>query len=70
MAVEILRTNNRDREESVCAHLASRFPSPSPPHSLTLAVAAHLASHLLASVVTASSRVRPSEGQSGRERYD
>ncbi|GMY22418.1 hypothetical protein FCV25MIE_17659, partial [Fagus crenata] len=31
------------KREGVYAHLASRFPLPSPPHSLTLVVAAQLA---------------------------
>uniref|UniRef100_A0A2N9ED11 Uncharacterized protein n=1 Tax=Fagus sylvatica TaxID=28930 RepID=A0A2N9ED11_FAGSY len=47
------------KREGVCAHLASRFPLPSPPHSLTFVVAAQLASprlrlHRLASVFIAS----------------
>uniref|UniRef100_A0A2N9FT47 Uncharacterized protein n=1 Tax=Fagus sylvatica TaxID=28930 RepID=A0A2N9FT47_FAGSY len=35
------------KREGVCAHLASRFPLPSPPHSLTFVVAAQLTSPLL-----------------------
>jgi hypothetical protein len=64
MAAEILRMNSGDREERerVYAHLASQFPLPSPPHSLTLVVAAHLASPRLPSVVIASSRVSRVKG--------
>jgi hypothetical protein len=59
------------KREGVCAHLASRFPLPSPPHSLTFVVAAQLASprlrlHRLASVVTASPPSSPTRRTSQR----
>uniref|UniRef100_A0A2N9F446 Uncharacterized protein n=1 Tax=Fagus sylvatica TaxID=28930 RepID=A0A2N9F446_FAGSY len=71
MAAEILRMNSGDREEErerVYAHLASQFPLPSPPHSLTLVVAAHLASPRLRRHRLEQSQ--PGEGRNERERYE